>query len=1423
MKIKKKYLSLIILLFPLLITIGFASWVIIYTIEFQTEYKRQPVSELYGITQSTTFNDEEQVPIPLNDISLESLGISEDEIEYSYKLTKDKNFISNSKPIDAGEYDVRIKIEGSDNGTYDGVCQVKFTIKKRKIKLKNNIININYGELGTSDQWTELYNILLYDSSNNGERAIKFVDENGVEDSILTTTSYKFTSMNNGVYFYDDEVDDLSSVKIVGSTYVATINLNELYSNNYEFINSNGVAGNKLIIKYKTAKIGSTYYTIEEAINSGSSIIYLAGDSSSASSYVETCFTKISLSDGNPYGRYDFTISSASTLVVPYTDSTSGKEIASATSQTSSKVYSNLIIPDGITLNVYGNLTVAAKICYSQPGASITLDRGVLYNDGVLNCFSGSILKSYGYIKGDGVINLENGSAATEVLRIYDFPGGSATMNIMSKIFPINTWSLNNIGCNTYIKNGARLYGYAYLSVTGLTVDNQYLLVGKSNDSNCIFKSSGTATNYILKVSKSAVLSKTGYDPNSLYDVTGHNQMIGNRSEFIISGNYSDAVFKLEVNALASFSTGTSKSLPIGFIDITLKSGSTLELVSSDYVFLPGTFVKIENGATATIGSNIDISFATVDQVKSGSNNSTTNYAFMTNCVDQIDSKFIVNGQLIVKGNLGGKIQSENLGAVINYTNTAATATSTFSSLYTTASPYYYTVSNYQATGRIDSVDNANFAQGKYYIYTEVNSQNTWKIETNVTTFTINFYDNDKTTLLKTISIGVASDTYNFTGDDYTPSKLYYDFAYWLDWDGNQIPEEGKNYNSDVINVYAEWTEIEYSFNYSYFIENEDGTFTQIYNEGENKDNNLSLSVPENYKFTISSFTNNSLTIQATATYLNKYFYGWYLYNGIEFNEDYRIDFTLSFENFENIVLTLKENGFSETSIPICCKFTDYQTYTVKINPGISGETEITYSGVIPSDSITFTDYSSYSDTDTSKSVYFICWSVYSQDTEKKYGLSLTVSVQNILDQIENCNNDTPDSIIIENNVLYVYGVVQQKCSVIYKELNYLGSYIDGSLKSDTFWYLPGYKFDYSVYYNKSCSSYSTENYFIEEQSTGGIIDLENHTVLIQDTDVQEGVEVHFCYYKKLTVTIGTCEKATVTASIDTQSPVREGTYVTFKITYTGDEDRNCKVTIDGVTNTYSSSSNEQEIEIMISGNTTVTASSSCIPSGTLITLADGSKKKVEDLTLDDMLLVFNHETGMFEAAPIVFIDCDPWTEYNIVNLVFSDGTITRLIYEHGYFNLTLNKYVYVTEANYREYIGHDFVIVDGNNISTVTLVDSYVTYEYSGCYSPVTAYHMNYIVDGMLSMPGGIEGIFNIFEYGEGLKYDEKLMNADIDKYGLMSYEELSDYVPYEMYCAFPAKYFNVAIGKGMITYDEILAYIDKYLGRHDLNKKEE
>ena len=174
--------------------------------------------------------------------------------------------------------------------------------------------------------------------------------------------------------------------------------------------------------------------------------------------------------------------------------------------------------------------------------------------------------------------------------------------------------------------------------------------------------------------------------------------------------------------------------------------------------------------------------------------------------------------------------------------------------------------------------------------------------------------------------------------------------------------------------------------------------------------------------------------------------------------------------------------------------------------------------------------------------------------------------------------------------------------------------------------------------------------------------------------------------------------------------------------------------------------------------------------------------------------------------------------EYNVINLMFSDGATTKLIYEHGYFDLTLNRYVYVDEYNYAEFIGHEFAMLSGASYKAVTLTSAYVAKEYTGCYSLVTVYHLNYFVDGLFSMPGGVEGLFNMFEYGEGLVYDETKMKADIETYGLYTYEDFAEYLPYEVYAAFPAPQLKVAVGKGMITFEQILGYIEKYLVKNEV-----
>ena len=58
----------------------------------------------------------------------------------------------------------------------------------------------------------------------------------------------------------------------------------------------------------------------------------------------------------------------------------------------------------------------------------------------------------------------------------------------------------------------------------------------------------------------------------------------------------------------------------------------------------------------------------------------------------------------------------------------------------------------------------------------------------------------------------------------------------------------------------------------------------------------------------------------------------------------------------------------------------------------------------------------------------------------------------------------------------------------------------------------------------------------------------------------------------------------------------------------------------------------------------------------------------------------------------------------------------------------------------------------------------------------------------------------------------DQEAMERDIEMYGLFTYEDFEDLVPFELYDSFTTKYFKVAIGKGILTWDQLYYYIDRY-----------
>ena len=212
-----------------------------------------------------------------------------------------------------------------------------------------------------------------------------------------------------------------------------------------------------------------------------------------------------------------------------------------------------------------------------------------------------------------------------------------------------------------------------------------------------------------------------------------------------------------------------------------------------------------------------------------------------------------------------------------------------------------------------------------------------------------------------------------------------------------------------------------------------------------------------------------------------------------------------------------------------------------------------------------------------------------------------------------------------------------------------------------------------------------------------------------------------------------------------------------------------------------------------------------CLVESSMIKMADGTLKPVEQVKAGDVLLVLDHETGNISSSRVLFNDSEPKDNYLVLNLYFSNGSTVKIVDEHGFFDLDLMKYVYITDENYSNYIGHQFYGVDGN----VTLVSAYLTEEVVELYSPVTEVTLNYFVEGLLSMPGGIEGMFNIFDYDSELKFDKQ---NDIDTYGLLDYEYFEDMIPYDIYVVFNGKYLNIAMQKGILTEQKLSQYIERY-----------
>lgn len=215
-----------------------------------------------------------------------------------------------------------------------------------------------------------------------------------------------------------------------------------------------------------------------------------------------------------------------------------------------------------------------------------------------------------------------------------------------------------------------------------------------------------------------------------------------------------------------------------------------------------------------------------------------------------------------------------------------------------------------------------------------------------------------------------------------------------------------------------------------------------------------------------------------------------------------------------------------------------------------------------------------------------------------------------------------------------------------------------------------------------------------------------------------------------------------------------------------------------------------------------------CFADGTPILMADGTYQTIENIKLGEYIQTINHETGKVENQKVFAIVEKEAGNYEVLRLKFSNGKYIDVLFEHGFFDMNLLQYVQINKHNVSNYVGHSFYSIDGK----VQLEGYDIFNTYTHIWSIASYKNINAFANGMLSVSDDIEGFYNIFEYDENLKYNPEAYERDLQLYGLFSYEELKHLISYEMYEGLNAKYLKVAIGKGLVTMEKLLQYLEKY-----------
>ena len=235
------------------------------------------------------------------------------------------------------------------------------------------------------------------------------------------------------------------------------------------------------------------------------------------------------------------------------------------------------------------------------------------------------------------------------------------------------------------------------------------------------------------------------------------------------------------------------------------------------------------------------------------------------------------------------------------------------------------------------------------------------------------------------------------------------------------------------------------------------------------------------------------------------------------------------------------------------------------------------------------------------------------------------------------------------------------------------------------------------------------------------------------------------------TITSTTQGNNTYYAPTDPASVTMGGTTLTDNdYTYTRNNNGNATIKIPNVT-----------------GDVVITATGEnqggvCLLEGTPILLANGKTKKIEDITYNDLLKVFDHTTGKTTYVyPI-------WLEKKQINskytkVTLEDNTVIKFAKNHTIYNADKNMYASILNRDELN-VGDNIYKIKGNKLVKVKVKKIETINEKAYSYNIVSTIHYNVFANGVLTSDA-TASISNIYGFNEDATYGDNyysISNSD-------------------------------------------------------------